>query len=115
MSYSVKDLLNGKVQTKGQLHKHQDGVKALEFVWKKTFAEVYGVGFVRLTTKHLGQLKLFMQHCPEGTAATVLEHVLRNWTEFVKDAQTKAGLFSLPSHPNIDFLLKHAWIAVHLA
>lgn len=99
---------------KKHLHK-PDTVKQLEFVWKETFADVYEQSMVHVTKKQLGQMKHFLAKCPEGTAAKVLEWSIRNWVEFVKDVETKAGIKSTPSHPSIDFLLKHAWIAVALA
>lgn len=96
-------------------HHKPDTVKQLEFVWKETFAEVYQPGLVHLTKKQLGQLKHFLEKCPQGTAAKVMEWAIRNWVEFVKDVETKAGIKTTPSYPSIDFLLKHAWIAVDLA
>lgn len=99
---------------KKHIHK-PDTTKQLEFVWKETFAEVYESGLVHLTGKQLGQLKHFLGKCPEGKAATILEWAIRNWIEFVKDVETKAGVKTTPSYPSIDFLLKHAWVAVELA
>ncbi|WP_113155949.1 hypothetical protein [Nitratireductor sp. OM-1] len=96
-------------------HHKPDTVKQLEFVWKETFAEVYDQGMVHLTKKQAGLLKHFLAKCPQGSAAEVLEWAIRNWIEFVKDVETKAGTKWTPSHPDLEFLLKHAWIAVDSA
>ena len=107
---SVKD-----VQQKMTKKLHQPNkVSGLEAVWKQTLAEVTGGFVVGLTIKQKGQLKNFMQACPEGSAAAVLETVLRNWVEFALEAEADAGVKSSPDAPDVGFLLKHVGTAVNL-
>lgn len=108
---SVKDVILGQSARK-VLHK-PDSAKSLEFLWKSLVSEVTG-GYVSVTQKQLGQLKHFMGKCPPGTSQDVLEFAVRNWIDFVKEAEVMAGLKSTPASPNLDFLLKHADVAVTL-
>jgi hypothetical protein len=89
-------------------------VSGLEAMWKQTLAGVQG-GFVPgLTAKQRGQLKHFMQACPEGSAAAVLETVLSDWMSFTIEAEAAAGIKSSPDQPHVGFLLKHVGAAVNL-
>ena len=107
---SVKD-----VQQKMTEKLHQPlKVSGLEAVWKQTLAEVTGGFVVGLTLKQKGQLKNFMQACPEGSAAAVLETVLRDWVMFALEAEADAGVKSSPDAPDVGFLLKHVGTAVNL-
>ena len=107
---SVKD-----VQQKMTEKLHQPlKVSGLEAVWKQTLAEVTGGFVVGLTLKQKGQLKNFMQACPEGSAAAVLETVLRDWVMFALEAEADAGVKSSPDAPDVGFLLRHVGTAVNL-
>ncbi|MCL4743824.1 MAG: hypothetical protein KJZ83_00265 [Burkholderiaceae bacterium] len=109
---TVADALN-KFKAGGKLHQ-PDSVKALEYVWKTTIAQELEKYVPQLTSKQYGQLKLFRAKCPAGKAETVLRHVLMNWLEFTKEVESAAGVKTTPLDPNVDFLLKHAGIAVNL-
>lgn len=98
----------------GKLHK-PDSVKALESVWKVTVSEEFDKYVAPLTMKQQSQLKMFRGKCPSGKCEMILRHVLRNWVEFTKSVQMQAGIKATPSEPSIDFLLKHAEVAVNLS
>ena len=107
---SVKDVQQRMTE---KLHKPLK-VSGLEAIWKQTLAEVQG-GFVAgFTAKERGQLKHFMQACPEGMAAAVLETVLSDWMSFTVEAEVAAGIKSSPDQPHVGFLLKHVGTAVNL-
>lgn len=103
-----------QMKAKKLLHK-PDSVQQLGFLWKGTVAEVYETPMVNLSAKSLGQLKHFKNACPEGTAASILSWVIHNWIEFVKAAETDAGVKNTPSKPDVGFLLKYASVAVSVA
>lgn len=86
----------------------------LETLWRKTCAEVYGGFQPSLTLKHKKQLNDFAKRCPEGEAGSIVEYLVRNWIAFAKTAETKAGLYRVPSEPSIDFLLRNIGIAVNM-
>lgn len=88
--------------------------KQLSYVWLETLAEVRGGFIAPLTAKAYGQFKHVITRTPKGKAGEVVQYVLRNWIEFVKEVEAKAGAKSTPSEPNLDFLLKHIEIAANL-
>lgn len=88
--------------------------KQLSYVWLETLAEVRGGFIAPLRAKDYGQFKHVITRTPKGKAGEVVQYVLRNWIEFVKEVEAKAGVKSTPSEPNLDFLLKHIEIAANL-
>ena len=96
------------------LHK-PDSAKGLGSVWTKFMAEKTGTFQGKPTIKALGQLKVFATKCPPGKAEQVLLHTLPNWIAFTKRVEQDAGVKITPLLPSVDFLLKHASIAVMFA
>ena len=116
-STSVKDVIlahSSPAKIGTRLHK-PDSFKALELAWKSTVSEEYDKFVPPLTQKQVGQLKLFRGKCPAGRAEQVMKHAVRHWIEFVKQVETEVGIKATPAEPNLDFLLKHAGVAVNLA
>jgi len=113
---SVKDVLlahKGPSQ-KDVLHK-PESLKQLEFTWKTHVSDVFDKYVAPLTLKQQNQLKKFREKCPPGKADAVLKSVIENWVGFVKTVQAQAGLKQVPPEPSLDFLLKHAEVAVNLS
>lgn len=115
---SVKDILmSAKVDASAGKKLHQpDSPKALERVWQKSVSETFDKYVAPLTLKQLGQLRNFAKKCPSGLEPSkILRHAVENWIGFVKAVEVEAGIKKTPAEPSIDFLLKHAGIAVNLA
>lgn len=109
---SVREaLLTSKTRTPAG---RPDSANALGYVWLRVRAEVFGGFQSQLTKKQYGQLRYIIDRSPPGKAPEIVEYVVRNWIEFVKDVETKAGAFGTPSEPSLDFLLKHIEIAANL-
>jgi len=92
------------------------GKMPIQNFWMQELAEVFPGKFHKaLTAKQIGQLKLFAKACAENDPYVVLTQVLKDWTHFAGTVKAEAGLKAAPSEPNIDFLLKHAGVAVNFA
>lgn len=116
---SVKEAILNAAKTSPEagkkLHKPV-GVKALELVWLKAVAEATGKYVPPLTMKDAGLLKHFRSKCPPHTTATaILRHTVENWIAFVKAVETQAGIKTTPAEPRLEFLLKHAGVAINMA
>jgi hypothetical protein len=103
---TVKELMDGATWKK-PISRPMDGIPALVSVWQEHMAETYGGYQPAFTGKQTGQMKLFQKACPPGQCALVLDKVLKNWSDFVVDVKAAADLKSVPSQPNLDFLLKY--------
>lgn len=98
-----------------KLHK-PDSVKTLELLWVKTLSDVTGKYAPPLTMKDVGLLKNFAKKCPTPTSVPVIiRYVIGNWISFVKQVEADAGIKITPAEPKLDFLLKHAGVAINMA
>ncbi len=109
---SVLDVV-AHVKANKMLH-HPDSATGLSFLWKQLVFEHHGSVSTVTTKKELGQFKNFINKCPPGTAIKAMTVALVDWVKFAKTVEEQAGIKNSPSMPNLDFLLKHAGVAVNL-
>jgi hypothetical protein len=109
---SVLDVV-AHVKANKMLHK-PDSASGLSFLWKQLIHEHHGTVATVTTKKELGQFKSFINKCPPGEATKALAVALVDWVKFAKTVEQQAGIKNSPSMPNLDFLLKHAGVAVNL-
>jgi hypothetical protein len=86
----------------------------LSAVWQEAYHTAFKCFVPGLTLKERGQLKHFANACPAGSAAAVLRYAIGEWTLMAHTAAADNGAFSLPTKPNVGFLLKHVGVAVNL-
>jgi hypothetical protein len=90
------------------------GSAALGQRFISSYAETYPDEFLPpLTNKQLGQLKLFSQSCPAGSAGKVLDWCVRNWSLFTSYAESDQGAFRRPKRPTTGYLLQYIQTAVN--
>jgi len=114
--YGVQDMLAGKGRTSKVSTDPDKASKpnALAGVFKAAWSDSYPDEFMpSLTHKQLGQLKLFAQSCPQGTAGKVLDWCVRNWSIFTSQAEAKQGAFKSPERPTVGYLLQYLQTAVN--
>jgi hypothetical protein len=98
-----------------KLHK-PDSVKGLELVWVKAVADATGKFVPPLTMKDAGLLKHLRSKCPQNlSVAFLIRETVINWIAFVKQVEADAGIKTTPAEPRLDFLLKHAGVAINMA
>jgi DNA-binding MarR family transcriptional regulator len=115
---SVKDAIMNATKTSpeaGKKFHKPDSVKALELTWTKAVADATGKYVPPMTMKDAGLLKHFRTKCPPGKAEEVLRYAAENWIAFVKQVEADAGIKTTPAEPRLDFLLKHAGVAINMA
>jgi len=86
----------------------------LQEAWVDAVSAATDAYVAPLTSKQKGQLKHFVAACPPGTAEKVLRYAVDQWLNFATKVQVEAGWKTVAMSPSLDFLLKHAGIAVNL-
>ena len=88
---------------------------ALGIVWKEQVADTYGVFVPSLTGKQIGLLGHFLKKVPKGRAEIILRRVIQDWIDFVSCVKADVGISTVPAKPSLEFLVKHAMVAVEFA
>lgn len=98
-------------------HIKPDSWQELEYLWKVLVPKLYSdCGFINFTMKDKGQFKMVYQTIEKSPhhPRDVVEHCLRNWSDFGWSVKMDTGLKDYPPKPNIGFLLKYVASAVNL-
>ena len=83
-------------------------------IWEAAHAESYPGSFTALTAVNRKQLRDFLSKCPPGYGGNILDHAVRNWSQFIQQAKNSEAAFMWPQQPKTVFLLKFISSAVKL-
>lgn len=86
----------------------------LHLIWEAAHAESYPNSFTALTAINRKQLNDFVSKCPSDYGGNILDHAVRNWSQFIQQAKSSEAAFVWPQQPTTVFLLKFISSAVKL-
>lgn len=108
--YSVADIAAGlkthteKAVDPKKASKVGDYVSIYRRAWAETYPDFWLEPFI---AKHLGQLKQIGLKLPSGKAGVIIDYAVRNWDHVKQVAKTYYGAYSVPSIPNLNFMMVH--------